>query len=95
MVNPKKGQRYLPGRSHRMRKRRRGGEVTGAPTRTGAFNFAFELLAARTRSPGEVAPRIGELLAPVLDMKHIAVAGRVAQAVFCPARRPCAASVMV
>ena len=61
-----------------MRKLQRGGEGTGAPTRTSAFNFAFELLAARTRSPGEVAPRVGEPLALVLDMKHIAVAGRVA-----------------
>jgi hypothetical protein len=43
----------------------------------GPFDLAFELLAARTRSPGEVAQRVGEPLALVLDVKHIAMAGRV------------------
>src|ERR1700682_4378101 len=63
---------------HLTRQLQRGGEIAGRPTRAGPFDLDFELLGSRTRSPSEIAQRVGEPFALVLDMKHIAMARRVA-----------------
>ena len=61
-----------------MRLPERGSEVASTPPRAGAIDPGFELLAPCAGSPGELAQCIGERLALVLDVKHIAVTGRVA-----------------
>jgi hypothetical protein len=64
-------------------------------TLAGAVDPVVQFLAPRCGALGHARQPMGEGFVLVLDVKHIAMAGCVAQAAFCPARKPCPASAIV
>ena len=59
-------------------KRQRDGELVVGTPQAGAAGLGLQRLAPRGGALGEARQRVGETLAPALDVKHVAVARRVA-----------------